>query len=198
VLVMSEAAAPSRADRYNATPLWKLLTLREWAAVGAIGGALAVASFVRYGAGTHAVIGAILGPALVALSAVDLRYWHLPDIFALPAAGAIPVVVAIGEPHHLVTHLAAGFICGAILFVLALVRPPGEMGVGDAKLVFLIGVALGSRTIAAMVYTSGLVIAIAVFLIVLKTFFGRGKGLKTFIGFGPVLALGAIVAYFTG
>ena len=178
--------------------IWETLTHREWAATTVVGGALAVASFVRYGAGAHAAVGAILGLGLVWLSAIDHRRRRLPNIILLPAAGAIAVVVAVGERHHLVTHLAVGAIGWGILVVLALVRPPGDMGVGDANLLFLIGVALGSRTIAAMVYTSGLVIALSVYLVVRKTVWRKGKGLKEHIAFGPLLALGAIIAYFTG
>ena len=48
--------------------------------------------------------------------------------------------------------------------MLAIVNPRG-MGMGDAKLAFLIGVALGSRTIAAMVFTSGALIVLAIGLV---------------------------------
>jgi leader peptidase (prepilin peptidase)/N-methyltransferase len=148
---------------------------------------------VRYGASTHAVVGAILGPVLALLSAIDLRHRLLPNIIVGPAAGAIAVVVAVGEPHHLVAHLGAAALAGGILFILALVNPAG-MGMGDAKLAFLIGVALASRTIAAMVFTSAALIVLALGLVITR---GRA-GLKTTIPFGPLLALGALVAYFTG
>ena len=173
-------------------PIGELLTRRATAATLVVGAALVVGSFVRYGAGTHAVVGAILGPVLVLLSAIDLRHRLLPNIIVGPAAGVIAVVVAVGEWHHVGAHLAAGAIAGGILFVLAIVNPRG-MGMGDAKLAFLIGIALASRTIAAMVYTSGALIVLALVLVVVR---GRA-GLKATIPFGPLLALGALIAYFT-
>jgi leader peptidase (prepilin peptidase)/N-methyltransferase len=173
-------------------PIGELLTPRVAAATAVVGVALVVASFVRYGAGTHAVVGAILGPVLVLLSAIDLRHRVLPNIIVGPAAAVIAVVVAVGEWHHVGAHLAAGGIAGGILFVLAIVNPRG-MGMGDAKLAFLIGIALASRTIAAMVYTSGALIVLAIGLLVIR---GR-SGLKATIPFGPLLALGALIAYFT-
>jgi prepilin signal peptidase PulO-like enzyme (type II secretory pathway) len=174
-------------------PFKELLTRTTAIATLVASIALVIASFAVYGAGTHAVVGAILGPVLALLSAIDLRHRLLPNIIVGPAAGAIAVVVAVGEWHHLVAHLAAAAIAGGILFVLAIANPRG-MGMGDAKLAFLIGVALGSRTIAAMVFTSGALIVLAIGLVAVR---GRA-GLKATIPFGPLLALGAVIAYFTG
>jgi prepilin signal peptidase PulO-like enzyme (type II secretory pathway) len=187
------AADPPEPEPEPAIPIAEWLTQRTAAATLAAGFALAVASFVRYGFGTHAVVGAILGPVLALLSAIDLRHRLLPNIIVGPAAVAIALVVAVGEWHHIVPHLAAAGIAGGILFVLAIANP-GGMGMGDAKLAFLIGIALGGRTIAAMVFTSGALIALAIVLVAMR---GRA-GLKAKIPFGPLLALGALIAYFTG
>ena len=187
-----EGAAPDADALPPPIPIGELLTRREAVATLVVSVALVVGSFVRYGAGTHAVVGAILGPVLVLLSAIDLRHRLLPNIIVGPAAAVIAVVVAVGEWHHVGAHLAAGAIAGGILFVLAIANPRG-MGMGDAKLAFLIGIALASRTIAAMVYTSGALIVLAIGLVVVR---GR-SGLKATIPFGPLLALGAVIAYFT-
>jgi leader peptidase (prepilin peptidase)/N-methyltransferase len=190
---MVEEASPDDDAPAPTIPIGELLTPATAAATLVVGAALAVASFVVYGAGAHAVVGAILGPVLALLSAIDLRHRLLPNIIVGPAAIAIALVVAVGEWHHIGAHFAAGAIAGGILFVLAIVNPRG-MGMGDAKLAFLIGVALGSRTIAAMVFTSGALIVLAIGLIAVR---GRA-GLKATIPFGPLLALGALIAYFTG
>ena len=65
---------------------------------------------------------------------------------------------------------------------------------GDAKLGFLMGLALGSKTFgAALVAFAGLLIAA---LYILGT---RGTSArKDAIPFGPFLALGGIVAFFLG
>jgi len=172
-------------------PIGEMLTPRVAAVTAVVGIALIVASFVRYGAGTHALVGAILGPVLALLSAIDLRHRLLPNIIVGPAAVAVAAVVAIGEPHRLPAHAAAAALAGGILFILVIVKPAG-MGMGDAKLAFLIGLALGSRTIAAMVFTSAALIVLAIGLVLTQ---GRA-GLKATIPFGPLLAVGALVAYF--
>ena len=66
------------------------------------------------------------------------------------------------------------------------------MGFGDAKLGFLLGLALGSRTFAAAIYAcAGLLVAA---LYVLAT---RGAAArKDTIPFGPFLAAGGIIAFF--
>ena len=172
-------------------PLRELVSPRMAILVLVVGAALAGESFNRFGSTTYALIGAILGPVLVLLSAIDLRHRLLPNIIVGPAAVAIAAVVAIGEPHHLAVHLIAAALGGGILFVLAIAKPAG-MGMGDAKLTFLIGMALGFRTIAAMFFTSGALIVVALGLVIAH---GR-MGLKMTIPFGPLLALGALTAYF--
>ena len=95
-----EGPAPDPDALPPSIPLGELLTRREAGATLVVGVALVVGSFVRYGAGTHAVVGAILGPVLVLLSAIDLRHRLLPNIIVGPAAAVIGVVVAVGEWHH--------------------------------------------------------------------------------------------------
>jgi leader peptidase (prepilin peptidase)/N-methyltransferase len=176
----------------RAVPVRSLLTRNQAAAALAAGALLAVAGFVRYGFGTYAIVGAILCPALTLLSAIDLRHRLLPDIIVLPAAVATGVVIAVGAPDHLVSHLIAGAVAAGILLCAALVQP-GSMGMGDVKLALLIGVALGQRTIAAAAYLAVAIIVVALVLVVRR---GRA-GLKMKIAFGPLMALGAIAAFFT-
>jgi prepilin signal peptidase PulO-like enzyme (type II secretory pathway) len=172
-------------------PIRELLTPRMAVVALVVGAALAAESFNKFGSTTYALIGAILGPVLALLSAIDLRHRLLPNIIVGPAAIAVAAVVAIGERHHLTAHLAAAALGGGVLFVLAIAKPAG-MGMGDAKLTFLIGMALGFRTIAAMVFTSGFVILLALGLVIAH----GPSGLKSTIPFGPLLALGALIAYF--
>ena len=75
-----------------------MLTPRVAVVVLVVGAALAGESFNRFGATTYALIGAILGPVLALLSAIDLRHRLLPNIIVGPAAIAVAAVVAIGEP----------------------------------------------------------------------------------------------------
>ena len=189
--LVTDEAVTDEATYEPRPPIRELLTPRVAVLVLIVSAALAGESFNRFGSTTYALIGAILGPVLALLSAIDLRHRLLPNIIVGPAAVAIAAVVAVGERHHLTAHLAAAALGGGILFILAVAKPAG-MGMGDAKLTFLIGMALGFRTIAAMFFTSGALIVVAAGLVIAH---GR-MGLKSTIPFGPLLALGALIAYF--
>jgi leader peptidase (prepilin peptidase) / N-methyltransferase len=171
----------------------RLLSRTETTAALAVGAGLAGASFARYGAGGHALVGALLGPSLSLLTAIDLRHRLLPNIIVLPAAGAVVVAIAAAEPSRLLGHAAYGLGLYTVFLVFALAIP-GGIGMGDAKLALLIGVSLGSRTLPAMIFTS---LGSLVVTLVLLVRHGRAA-LKLKIPFGPLLAVGALAAYFGG
>ena len=79
----------------------------------------------------------------------------------------------------------------AFLLVFSLVSPQG-MGMGDVKLAFLMGAALGTSVVAALVVAS---LASLVPSIVILVRYGRA-GRKVGFPFGPFLALGSLVALF--
>ena len=85
--------------------------------------------------------------ALLALSVIDLEHYRLPNRIVYPLAIAMPVLlvipsVAAGDFASLGRALLAGLAAFAGLFLLHLVSPRG-MGLGDVKLAFPLGVALG-------------------------------------------------------
>jgi prepilin signal peptidase PulO-like enzyme (type II secretory pathway) len=166
---------------------------RGWTAVavGLVGAALAAASLVEHGVTGHGLVGVVLCPVLVLLTAIDYRHRLLPNVIVLPATVVIAVIVGVAEPHRLPAHLVVGVVTGALFFAAALLSP-GGLGLGDVKLALLIGVALGAQTLLAMLITAAAVLVLALVLVVRE---GR-PGLKRKIPFGPLLALGAIAAYF--
>jgi len=84
-------------------------------------------------------------------------------------------------------------VLGGFFFVFAAFFP-GSLGMGDAKLGFLLGLALGSKTLGAtLIGFAGLLVGA---LYVLAT---RGvSARKDAIPFGPFLALGGILGFFLG
>jgi len=160
-------------------------------AVAFVGGVLAAASLVDKGITGRGLIGVVLCPVLVLLTAIDIRHRLLPNAIVLPAAVVIAAIIAVAEPHKLVEHLVVGVGTGAAFLVAALISP-GGLGLGDVKLALLIGVALGAQTLLALLITSAAVLVLA---LVLLAWEGRA-GLKRTIPFGPLLALGAVAAYF--
>jgi leader peptidase (prepilin peptidase)/N-methyltransferase len=169
----------------------RLPTGRRRAVVAALAAALAVASFVSFGLSAHALLGAFLCATLVLLAAIDLEHRVLPNAIVLPAVPVALALAALWQPHKVPIHLLAGAVFGGVFLLIALVYPRG-MGMGDVKLALLIGIALGSATVGAVVVTS--VASFVGALVVLAR--GGLAARKGTIPFGPYLALGAIVAFF--
>jgi prepilin signal peptidase PulO-like enzyme (type II secretory pathway) len=135
----------------------------------------------------------VLCPVLALLAAIDIQHRLLPNDILLPAGVAIGVIVLVADPSAFVAHLAAGAALGFFFFAFALVSR-GGLGMGDVKLGFVLGLALGILTLPAMLLAlAGLFLA-AVCVLVRHGFAARKQALP----FGPFLALGSVVAFFLG
>jgi prepilin signal peptidase PulO-like enzyme (type II secretory pathway) len=195
---MSEAVsapdAPVKEPPAPRPPTRELLPSGRVAAVVALAGiALLVTSFADFGLSGRALVGAVLCPALVLLGAIDFKHHLLPNDIVLPAALLIGLIVAVSDPGDFLAHLAAGTALGLFFFAFALIFA-GSLGLGDAKVGFLLGLALGSRTLTAvMVALIGLLLA-ALWILATQGLSARKKA----IPFGPFLALGGILAFFFG
>ncbi|HEX8208019.1 MAG TPA: hypothetical protein VF587_18285, partial [Solirubrobacteraceae bacterium] len=83
---------------------------------------------------------------------------------------------------------------GGVIFLVALAMPNG-MGMGDAKLLFVMGLYLGAAVAPAafIALVSGTVVGLAI-----VGRLGVQAGRKTAVPFGVFLALGAVAAIFVG
>ena len=183
------ASEPAAAER---RPLQELLptgTLRLLVAGGMV--AAIVASFAHFGLTGHALLGAVLTPVLVLLAAIDARHRLLPNVIVAPTILAVGVIVAATTPSSFLGHLAVAAATGGFFFAFAAFFP-GSLGMGDAKLVFLLGLALGSRAFGALILAFLGVAVAAVYLVAKRGAAAR----KETIPFGPFLAFGGLVAYF--
>jgi leader peptidase (prepilin peptidase)/N-methyltransferase len=185
------ATEPAKAER---PPLRELLPTGNIAVlVAALSLAAVVASFAHYGLTGHALVGAVFCPALVLLAAIDLKHKLLPNTIIGPATLAVGVIVAASSPGDFVAHLLAALALGGFFFAFAAFFP-GSLGMGDAKLGFLIGLALGSKTLGAtLIAFAGLLVA-ALYVLATRGISAR----KDALPFGPFLALGGILAFFLG
>jgi leader peptidase (prepilin peptidase)/N-methyltransferase len=186
------AESEPTSERAPSRPLAELLpTGAARVAVAVAGAAFLVASFVVYGASGRALVGAVLCPALVLLAAIDIRHHLLPNAIVGPAVLAIGLILAAFDAGAFITHLEAALALGFFLFLFATVFPSG-LGMGDAKVGFLLGLALGARTLAAM-----MVAFLGLFVAALWILSRQGiSARKQAIPFGPFLAVGAIAAFF--
>jgi leader peptidase (prepilin peptidase) / N-methyltransferase len=187
-------AAPEAAAKVERAPLRELLptgTIR--AIVVAAAAALVVGSFAKYGLSGNALLGAVFCPTLVLLAAIDMKHRLLPNMIVLPASLVVGLIVAATSPGDVVAHLLAGLALGGFFFAFAAFFA-GSLGMGDAKLGFLLGLALGSKTFGATIIAfAGLLVA-ALYVLARRGVSAR----KDVIPFGPFLALGGILAFFLG
>ena len=95
------------------------------------------------------------------------------------------------QTSSFLAHLATAAALGGFFFAFAAFFP-GSMGMGDAKLGFLLGLALGSRTLAAAIFACAGLLVAALYILATRGTAGR----KDVIPFGPFLAAGGILAYF--
>ncbi len=137
----------------------------------------------------------VLAGALVALSAIDLEHYILPNRILYPTDAAVLVLLAAASAgEHDWGAFGRGVIAGAIafavFFVIHIVSPKG-MGFGDVRLSFLLGLGLGwlgwgevaGGLFAGFLY--GAVVGVALIAV-------RIRGRKQQIPFGPFLAAGAM------
>ena len=166
---------------------------RTAAAVAIVGVALAVTSVLDFGLSGRALVGVVLCPVLILLAAIDARHRLLPNEIVLPTALLMALIVAATNSAGFFEHLEAGLALFGFLFAFAAIFK-GGLGMGDAKLGLLLGLALGSRTFSAMMVAFvGLFLA-ALWIIATQGVAARKKA----IPFGPFIALGGILAFFIG
>jgi leader peptidase (prepilin peptidase)/N-methyltransferase len=139
-------------------------------------------------------LGVVAVLALVPLALIDLDHHVLPNRITGPAAILAIVLGSALDPSGEPARLIAGAAAGGFFGVAALVSPRG-MGMGDVKLAGLLGLLLGSSVAPALLIA--LVAGVLVGLVVLAR---REPGARRGIGvpFGPFLALGGLVALFSG
>ncbi len=143
---------------------------------------------------TMLVLGLVLVAFLVPIALIDFDSKIIPNRLTLPAAVAAVVLGTVldpgGEPERLIAAAAAG----GVLALPALLHPAG-MGMGDAKLIAVLGLFLGAAVAPAFLvaFLAGSVAGVAIMMRV-----GLAKARKTPVPFGPFLALGGVVAVLAG
>jgi leader peptidase (prepilin peptidase)/N-methyltransferase len=127
---------------------------------------------------------AVYVAALLVISVVDVRERRVPNRIVLPAAAIVLALRTIGDPSPEWALAALGAF--AFLLVPALVYPAG-LGMGDVKLMLLLGAMLGRDVLLALLV--GFAAAALPSLVLLL-----GGRRRTTLPMAPFLALGGVVA----
>jgi prepilin signal peptidase PulO-like enzyme (type II secretory pathway) len=154
-----------------------------------VGLALVAGCLVEFGATLRGFCASVFCLALVIVTATDLEYRLIPNRVVGPASLIVLVGMTIAEPSPRWAIAAVG--ASLFLLVFSLISPQG-MGMGDVKLAFLMGAALGPAVAVALVLAS---LSSLVPSIVILVRHGRA-GRKVGFPFGPFLALGSVLTLF--
>jgi leader peptidase (prepilin peptidase)/N-methyltransferase len=134
----------------------------------------------------NSVCWALAQLALVALAAEDMRSRRIPNSVTGPAAVAAVILRVAFARSELVEILIAGAASFTLFLALAVVVPAG-LGMGDVKLVGLLGLLLGTAVVPALLV--GTIAGGFASLAILA----RTKERGTTIAYGPYLCLGGAV-----
>lgn len=167
--------------------------------VEALSGLLFAAVLNRFGLQPATPALALFAWALLVITFIDLDHRIIPDVISLPGTGLgllYSLVPGFPRPLDSLLGVAAG---GGFLFLIlyAYEKIMGEegMGLGDVKLLAMIGAFLGWQSLPVTVMVSSL----AGSLVGIGYALVKGESVRKFpVPFGPFLALGALVHMFFG
>ena len=153
---------------------------------------LATAAAIQLDLSAEGFVAASFSAVLTVLAAIDLEHRVIPNRIVLPAAGLVllaNVVLHFGSDAWEYVIAATAAFVGAVIVSLA---TRGGVGMGDAKLCFLLGAGLGWSVLGALFVGSLTAAAVGLVIIARHGMTAR----KQTIPFGPFLALGGVVVVF--
>jgi leader peptidase (prepilin peptidase)/N-methyltransferase len=160
-------------------------------------GALFVGGYLLYGATPLAFVRIAFGCAMIVLFVIDLQHHILPNIITVtgvPIGLALSLFLPPGWQESLIGLLLGGGVLWVIGEAYYRLRGIDGLGMGDVKMLAMIGAFLGWRlTLVTLIFASftGALMGVALLAS------GRG-GMKAALPFGTFLAVGALVAAVAG
>jgi leader peptidase (prepilin peptidase) / N-methyltransferase len=156
--------------------------------------ALAAGVALIQGSAAAAVLRGVLVLVLVPCAVIDLRRRIIPNRITGPAAVvALVLGLALDAGHEPGRLLWAG-AAGGFLLLAALANPAG-MGMGDVKLVAVMGLFLGPLVVIALLLALLASAAVGVGIFVRR---GIRTARTTGLALGPYLAAGGVIAAVAG
>jgi prepilin signal peptidase PulO-like enzyme (type II secretory pathway) len=165
---------------------------RKWVVAG-ITAALFAALAYHIGLHPRLVPALLLTALVVPAAAIDLKHRIIPDAINLPGALLVYATAVAAQPERWAEFLIGG-LAGLLFLGGAWVVSPKGMGLGDVKMVLMIGLALGKYVGVALFAAFCLSLVPSMGLLLVKGLRARKIGFP----FGPFLAFGAIVALMWG
>ena len=190
--------------------------------VEALAGVMAVAVLAKFGLTIEAGFYLALIYALIAITFIDIEHMIIPNVITIPGiiVGLVFGALATdwGASRALMERVGydlGGFfillnevpfldsvfgllICGGVLYIIAFLyvalRKREGMGMGDVKLLAMLGAWVGWDGVVFIMLVSSVLGTVAGLLVIF-----RKKGdLKYALPFGPFLSIAAVIYIFTG
>jgi leader peptidase (prepilin peptidase) / N-methyltransferase len=163
-----------------------------------VNGILWVAVYVRAPGWADFASGAFLCSACIALLAIDAEFRILPDRITLTGIG-VGLALSFLSQTRTPASAFGGAALGAgglwlLAFVWEKVRKVEAMGLGDVKMLGMVGALLGASGVVLTV----LLASVAGSLVGLAMVAAKRGSLQTALPFGVFLALGAVASLFWG
>jgi prepilin signal peptidase PulO-like enzyme (type II secretory pathway) len=154
--------------------------------------AVGVLAFLRFQSSAEAVISGVTAAVLVLLAGIDIEWRLIPNRLVVPAWGAVLVAQLAFYPQHAVEWLVCSAGAALIFLIPHMIRS-AWMGMGDVKLMLLVGAALGWNAAGAILLSFICVFPVALVMVIR----GGAAARKSTLPFGPFLAAGALIMLFT-
>ncbi|HUL73521.1 MAG TPA: prepilin peptidase [Vicinamibacterales bacterium] len=139
----------------------------------------------------------VLTAMLIVLFGTDFDVQRLPNVITLPGI-AVGLAFSLWAPPGLVASAIGAALGAAVLWSVRWIwrrlRGVDAMGLGDVKMLAMIGAFLGWRQVWVVLFLgslAGAIVGVALSL-------GRGRSLQTRLPFGTFLAVAAYVASLVG
>lgn len=156
------------------------------------------AVYVHFGFTIDALISCFLVSSLIAITFIDIDFRIIPDEISIGGSIIILLLVLLFKRSEFVAALLGAVSGAAVLFSMGFIYEKitnrEGMGLGDVKLLILIGAVLGVKGAFGSIIISSFVGSI----VGLTMMFFQKKDLKMAIPFGPFLAIGALIFLFWG
>ena len=159
--------------------------------------AMAAACYLAFDDVGQAIVGAVFSALLLALVFTDIERRLLPDRIVLPGMVLAAGLAWLLPEMSALDPLYGGLVGLGIAVALVLLSLPfgaGAFGMGDAKLILLLGIMLGPSSVVVAVFaatlSSGLFVAV-----LLAT---RRRRFGDYVPHGPFLVMGGLVGLLWG
>jgi leader peptidase (prepilin peptidase) / N-methyltransferase len=173
----------------------------RYPAIEAASSLLFTASYLRWGLSVSALASAVFCCLMIVLAAIDVEHYLLPDRITYPGIAA-GLLLQLALPREWAGGLLGGAL-GAALgagLLLALwggwylLRGEEGMGLGDVKMLAVIGAFLGWQGVLVSLFLA----ALAGSVVGLALLRWGGLGMKSKLPFGAFLAAAGLAALFVG